>query len=300
MRRSCTLAKRHDVICGLGPDGSQLRAVLRDRGGHSAAGAPSIGDTDGVRWRGRFFLDRGLMLYDGPAGATTPHAHHAFQILVAAAAPARIASRDGSASTTAAIIPPDQPHAFAEPSPRVVLLYVAPESRAGRDLATLVARDARLDRWIEAATPLADLPVATIEDAGEARELAGRVLERLAGASVAARPWPPAIQRLVALLPNRLDDELRLPALAAELGLSESRLSHLITEHLGIPFRPYVLWLRLLRAGAELAAGRSITECAHAAGFADGPHLSRMFRRMFGITPSDVAAHATWHVSARP
>ena len=238
------------------------------------------------------------MLYDGPGAATAPHAHHAFQILVTATRPARIASRTGSTSASAAIIPPDQPHAFVEPSSRVVLLYVAPESRAGRRLSTVVPRDAAFDRWTTAANPLAGLTVAAIDDANRARELSDRVLETLVGVSTAPRPWPPSIQRLVALLPDRLDDQLRLPSIADELGLSDSRLSHLVVEHLGIPFRPYVLWLRLLRAGAEIAAGRSITESAYAAGFADGPHLTRTFRRMFGVTPSDVSAHATWHVSA--
>jgi len=33
----------------------------------------------------------------------------------------------------------------------------------------------------------------------------------------------------------------------------------------------------------------SITEAAHAAGFADGAHFSRTFRRMMGFTPSDAS-----------
>ena len=54
--------------------------------------------------------------------------------------------------------------------------------------------------------------------------------------------------------------------------------------------------MRLERAAGELAHGRTLTEAAHAAGFADSAHLSRVFRRMFGIAPSDVTAVARWHV----
>jgi AraC-like DNA-binding protein len=32
--------------------------------------------------------------------------------------------------------------------------------------------------------------------------------------------------------------------------------------------------------------GATITEAAHAAGFADAPHFDRTFRRMLGFTPS--------------
>ena len=48
----------------------------------------------------------------------------------------------------------------------------------------------------------------------------------------------------------------------------------------------FFLWCRL-RAAAEIAMrGSSLTEAAHAAGFADSAHLSRTFRSMFGIAPS--------------
>jgi AraC-like DNA-binding protein len=36
------------------------------------------------------------------------------------------------------------------------------------------------------------------------------------------------------------------------------------------------------------AAGGSLTDAAHEAGFADSAHLSRTFRRMFGVAPSSL------------
>jgi AraC-like DNA-binding protein len=44
-----------------------------------------------------------------------------------------------------------------------------------------------------------------------------------------------------------------------------------------------VQWLRLIRAVDAHAGGLSLTEAAHAAGFADSAHLSRTFKRMFGM-----------------
>jgi AraC family transcriptional regulator len=68
-------------------------------------------------------------------------------------------------------------------------------------------------------------------------------------------------------------------------------VSHLFVEQTGLPFRTYLLWLRLTKAVESMAAGASLTEAAHEAGFADSAHFSRTFRRMFGVAAAalDVA-----------
>ncbi|MBA3822129.1 MAG: helix-turn-helix transcriptional regulator [Deltaproteobacteria bacterium] len=250
-----------------------------------------------MSWRGDIYLERGWLLYDGPVAPTSPHAHHAFQVMLASDLPIRIVTGEATVDVHIACIPADAPHAFASGSPRAAILYVAPESRAGRHLASRVGAAAALASWVDVAAALRGIADGRVESWSHARAVHDAVMERLVPADQRARPWPPAIQRLVALLPQRLDHELRLGQLAAELELSESRLAHLVTEYLGIPFRPYVLWLRLQAAAAEVAQGRTLTEAAHHAGFSDGAHLSRVFKRMFGIAPSEVAGFARWHVA---
>jgi AraC-like DNA-binding protein len=93
--------------------------------------------------------------------------------------------------------------------------------------------------------------------------------------------------------------ETSLTRLAQVAGLSPSRLMHVFTPSVGIPLRPYVMWLRVQRAAQTLAAGHTATEAAHMAGFADAPHLARTFRRTLGLTPSQFVASSIAPVTAK-
>lgn len=79
-------------------------------------------------------------------------------------------------------------------------------------------------------------------------------------------------------------EQWRASEVAQSLHLSESRFLHLFKAELGIPWRPYLLWRRLLCACEALAKGNSATEAALIAGFSDSAHLSRTFKAMFGVT----------------
>ena len=89
---------------------------------------------------------------------------------------------------------------------------------------------------------------------------------------------------------DHLDEKMPLPPTIAMLSkhfnLSSSRLVHLFSDEMGMPFRSYLLWLRLRNTLHILADGRSLTEAAHEAGFSDSAHFSRVFSRTFGFSPS--------------
>ena len=96
------------------------------------------------------------------------------------------------------------------------------------------------------------------------------------------------VLRAIRMLSDRIDDPPTLGEAAAAVGLSPGRFQHLFVAETGLPYRGYALWLRLGRAVDVFAAGGSLTDAAHDAGFADSAHLSRTFRRMFGLAPSSL------------
>jgi AraC-like DNA-binding protein len=124
---------------------------------------------------------------------------------------------------------------------------------------------------------------------GDAPAAVGRAL----GLGGAPLPPPagrhPAVRRVMRWLREAPPEaDLSLAALAARARLSPGRFMHAFTATAGIPLRPWLRWLKLERAGAGIAAGLPLGAAAHGAGFADAAHMARTFRRMFGVTPSQL------------
>jgi AraC-like DNA-binding protein len=170
----------------------------------------------------------------------------------------------------------------------VAHLFVAPEGQVGRELTRALFATGSIVTLPSAA--LGELPAhlcQTFVDPAhhddDLRALGRALATRLAGGDRRETVRDPRIERMVAWIASRLDDDLSLDEIAASVRLSPGRTRHLFVQETGLPFRTFVLWLRLTRALELFAGGTSLTDAAHGAGFADSAHLSRTFRRMFGI-----------------
>jgi AraC-like DNA-binding protein len=104
------------------------------------------------------------------------------------------------------------------------------------------------------------------------------------------RPRDARIARVVREVERRPDAFGRLQDAAALACLSPSRFRARFDAELGLPFRRYRLWRRMAAVMRTLAGGGSLTEAAYAAGFSSSAHLSTTFKRMFGITASELLA----------
>ena len=229
----------------------------------------------------------GLWLLDMPTGfgEPVPHAHHAIQLTLALSGTIRLfdGARHGAKRFQA--VAADHPHGFVGEG-LVAFLFVEPESEQGR----------RLSRALFASAPLVDAggpELVTLAADGEALFDATsddeallawgrRVVARFAPATLAALP-DPRVQAVVDHIVAHIEEPLDLSGVAAMTHLSPSRFRHLFVEQTGLGFKTYVLWRRLVCAVRRYGEGASLTDAAHAAGFADSAHFSRTFKRTFGL-----------------
>ncbi len=245
-----------------------------------------------------FWEGGSLWILSAPPGHRYPktdfHSHHVIQVTLALRGRVEFDGEAGSVSGVAVAIAPDTTHAF-EADGLVAHLFVASDGRAGRQIARGLFSEGGPIAPISAHR-LGDFPArlrAAFEDPQQSdedlRTLGRGLIAQLAGGCVDARTPDPRVQKIIAWAAARLDDQaVSLGDVAALIGLSPGRARHLFVQQTGMPFRTYLLWLRLVRAVELFAGGMSLTEAAHAAGFSDSAHLSRTFRRMFGIAAASL------------
>jgi AraC-like DNA-binding protein len=80
-----------------------------------------------------------------------------------------------------------------------------------------------------------------------------------------------------------------LATLAKEVGMSRFATLRAFKRHFGLPPHAYRMRLRLGLAQRSLRRGQKPAEVAAEFGFVDQSHLTRHFRRLFGITPAEYA-----------
>jgi AraC family transcriptional regulator len=74
--------------------------------------------------------------------------------------------------------------------------------------------------------------------------------------------------------------------------LSPAHFARAFKHETGFTPHTYLMRLRLERARARLVAGASIRDVATECGFADQAHLSRLFKRRYGLTPGELRRSA--------
>jgi AraC-like DNA-binding protein len=109
------------------------------------------------------------------------------------------------------------------------------------------------------------------------------------GATRPSAPCETPAARVVAtareFLRENFAQPVRLATLAGVCGASPFHLVRSFTDVVGMPPHGYLTQIRANRARALLVAGETPANVAYCCGFCDQSHLTRTFKRLFGVTP---------------
>jgi AraC-like DNA-binding protein len=227
------------------------------------------------------------MIVWGPGFTSAGHRHHSVQLIMALRGDLLIrgASRGEWMKCGAALVRPDAAHEVDARNTTILIGFIDSESELGKALEERIDGDISCIPEKEVACWRASLG-RTLTEPGVERWVRTQLLHRRRAVRI-----HPRVNRVLKYLREKLGAsyDFSLKTLSDISGLSQSRFMHVFTESVGVPLRPYILWLRLQRASCDLMAGASATSAAHDAGFSDAAHLTRTFRRMLGVTPTDLA-----------
>ena len=227
-------------------------------------------------------------------GRTEWHEHHAHQIAIAVEGSCFFRSKPDAPwlPFTGAIIPSHRQHQF-EYEGLIAHLFVEPETPEGRSLGryfTGTGVCALPDVECDRVAPML-LAAERTQHTGDTLVADARAaLGVLTACEVTTAPVDTRVIKAIEYVGMRVRAPLSLADAAGAAALSPGRFRHLFVQEAGTPFRSYLLWLRLNVAIKAAMNGASWTSAAHEAGFADSAHLTRTFKRMFGINPADLSS----------
>ncbi|EOQ90431.1 DNA-binding helix-turn-helix protein [Leptospira yanagawae serovar Saopaulo str. Sao Paulo = ATCC 700523] len=240
---------------------------------------------DGKRKGSLFYFGERILL--GTQGLVTePHSHYAVSILVSKQSPFQLVTKEKETiETEGIIIPPNFFHRLEASHTEIVVIQLDPKSEEYKKI-EMKDRYSLLDKpSIQTIQSLAEPLFTNTLNCQTARKVYEEILEVL-GSTKSNKEWDQRINVAVKKIKETLPNPISLAVLSKETGISKDRFMHLFKENMGIPLRQYLLWQRLHIAARLLQNGENLTTASHAAGFSDQAHLSRTFKKMFGVKPS--------------
>lgn len=240
------------------------------------------------------FLQRpGLIALYGTSIQVSTHRHHAVQLSIGIAEPLSLSVEQHNLKADGILVAADTAHAF-DARTHCLILLMEPESHLAQCITQRYLKHVSFALLPTEVCSLIRTELQTHTLSWDAVEL---FLRSLHEETCPQRHLESRIAYVLEWI-DSLEQEGRwervtLSEARGIAHLSESRFLHLFVEQMGLPWRRYVRWRRLLGAVMYASKGASLTESAHHAGFSDSAHFSRVFREMFGINPRAIVKQLT-------
>ncbi|SPM28632.1 helix-turn-helix domain-containing protein [Mycobacterium terramassiliense] len=232
-------------------------------------------------------LGPGRLMVAGAFSDLAPHHHPAVQVTVGAGGPLTVTRAGGRRDVCRlVVVGSGVRHAVrSDAKSGAVTLYFGLQTPQGVALNGL----ARQRVWVvDDGRPLAEAAAALLGDEGP-HAAADFLVARLCGQHDGPRSVHPQLRQAIEVVSSRVPSHVDVAAVANTVALSPDYLGRLCKQQTGASLSATIRWVRLVAAIGHVIEGRSVTDAAHLAGFADGSHATRVCWEMTGSAPRDLA-----------
>ena len=220
------------------------------------------------------------------------HQHYPIEIYIGLEGDFQMDFGSGWGTYRSVIIETDQLHRFDGSSGWCALLMIDPITKMGDNFRKMILqgnRYAALDpRPLEPFMNVLRGYRTGALPCGEVELVFNEMLRAVSQDTETPEPMNPRMIEILKILRGLPEKKITAANLAEITHLSESRLAHVFKNGTGMPVRRFLLWLRLIDAVKLIINGMPYSDAAHEAGFADHAHLTRTYKKMFGLTLSHV------------
>ena len=240
----------------------------------------------------KLFLWTDKVFYLGPNFETDLHSHHAVQISIGLQRTLEVSTDHNEVGINNRIIitASDIRHRFSSKEQNVALIFLPKETEGANSIDSAISDESSVIGFPDTALGhlLPDLQAFHDHsfNCQKAERMCCEIIKCMQFKSFPKKILDERILYALRILENHSSQSVTVSDLAKTVGLSTSRFCHLAKQQIGIPIRTFYLWKKMIRAIAAIENVGSLTEAAHVSGFSDSSHMSRTFRRMFGLKPS--------------
>jgi AraC-like DNA-binding protein len=241
-------------------------------------------------------LGPGRLMVAGAFSDLAIHHHPAVQITVGGHGCLAVThDRDAQDLCRVVVIASGERHAVrSDADSGALTLYLGLHTPQGIALNTLARQhDQRQGIWtVGDGQRLAEATAASLEANGP-HATADFLVNELRGMddrhSDGPRSVHPQLRQAIEVVSSRMPDHVDVASVAGAVALSTDYLGRLCKQQTGVSFSATIRWERLVTAVSYILDGRSVTDAAHLAGFADGSHATKVCWEMTGTTPRELA-----------
>lgn len=102
-------------------------------------------------------------------------------------------------------------------------------------------------------------------------------------------------RRACLLIQNNSTRAMRTEELARRMGVHQSHLVRAFSNAVGMAPQTYIRQVRIAKARELICEGRDLSEVALMLDFSDQAHLTREFKKVFGVPPGTLSRHIGGH-----